>query len=145
MAIWEVWGDPSPPHGLLRPRLRRLARNDIMEETPAAEWSRNDMVEKIFVEVEKQYCVYIMTNHKNSVLYTSVTNDLPRRVYEHKNKLVEGFTRRYNLTRLVYHELCGNIEGAIIREKQIKAGSRQDKVNLIDAVNRDWHDLYNEL
>jgi len=132
VAIWEVWGTPSPPHGLLR-------------LPPAAEWSRNDTVEKIFIEVEKQYCVYIMTNHKNTVLYTGVTNDLQRRVYEHKNKLVEGFTKRYNLTRLVYYELCGDIEGAIIREKQIKAGSRRDKMNLVDSVNRDWYDLYDEL
>ncbi len=86
-----------------------------------------------------------MTNHKNTVLYTGVTNDLQRRVYEHKNKLVEGFTKRYNLTRLVYYESCSNIEGALDREKQIKAGSRQDKISLIDSVNRDWHDLYDEL
>ncbi len=86
-----------------------------------------------------------MTNHKNTVLYTGVTNDLQRRVYEHKNKLVKGFTKRYNLTRIVYYELCVDIEGAIIREKQIKAGSRQDKMNLIDSVNRDWYDLFNEL
>ncbi|MDO8637315.1 MAG: GIY-YIG nuclease family protein [Dehalococcoidia bacterium] len=95
--------------------------------------------------MDKQYYVYIMTNHKNSVLYTGVTNDIQRRVYEHKNKLVKGFTKRYNLTRLVYYELCGDIEGAIIREKQIKAGSRQDKMNLVDSVNRDWHDLSDEL
>jgi len=86
-----------------------------------------------------------MTNHKNSVLYTGVTNDLTRRVYQHKNKLVEGFTKRYNLTRLVYYESCGSIESAIIREKQIKAGSRQDKIKLVDTVNRDWHDLSGEL
>ena len=116
-----------------------------MEETPAAEWSRNDTVEETFIEVEKQYYVYIMTNHKNTVVYTGVTNDLHRRVYEHKNKVVEGFTKRYNLTRLVYYELCGDIEGAIIREKQIKAGSRRDKMNLVDSVNRDWYDLYDEL
>ena len=132
MAIREVWGACFPPHRLLR-------------FPPAAEWSRNDTVEEIFIEVEKQYCIYIMTNHKNTVLYTGVTNDLQRRVYEHKNKLVEGFTKRYNLTRLVYYDLCADIEGAIIREKQIKAGSRRDKMNLIDSVNRDWHDLYNEL
>lgn len=68
-----------------------------------------------------------MTNHKNSVLYTGVTNDLQRRVYEHKNKLADGFTKRYNLNRLVFYEVCGDIEGALIREKQIKGGSRQDK------------------
>ena len=86
-----------------------------------------------------------MTNHTNTVLYTGVTNDLQRRVYEHKNKLVEGFTKRYNLTRLVYFESCSDIEGALIREKQIKAGSRQDKMNLVDSINRDWRDLCNEL
>ena len=95
--------------------------------------------------MQKEYYVYIMTNHKNMVLYTGVTNDLIRRVYEHKNKLVESFTKKYNLTRLVYYEVCGDIEGAITREKQIKGGSRQDKVRLIDSMNRDWHDLYDEL
>ena len=94
--------------------------------------------------MERIYCVYIMTNHKNSVLYTGVTNDLQRRVYEHKNKFIDGFTKRYNLNRLVYFE-CGNdIEGAILREKQIKGGSRQDKINLIESTNRDWRDLSND-
>ncbi len=97
------------------------------------------------MDTEKQYYIYIMTNHKNSVLYTGVTSDLTRRVYQHKNKLVEGFTKRYNLTRLVYYEFCNSIENAIIREKQIKAGSRQDKINLIDNINRDWYDLSGEL
>ena len=95
--------------------------------------------------MDKEYFVYIMTNHKNTVLYTGVTNDLIRRVYEHKNKLVESFTKRYNLTRLVYYESCGDIESAIAREKQIKGGSRQDKIRLIDSIDRDWHDLYDEL
>ncbi|MDO8578340.1 MAG: GIY-YIG nuclease family protein [Dehalococcoidales bacterium] len=93
----------------------------------------------------KQYYVYIMTNHKNSVLYTGVTSNLQNRVFEHKSKLVEGFTKRYNLNRLVYYE-CGNdIEAAISREKQIKGGSRQDKIALIESFNRDWHDLSDEL
>ena len=95
--------------------------------------------------MKRQYYVYIMTNPRNTVLYTGVTNDLQRRVFEHKNKLVDGFTKRYNLTRLVYYEVSDNIEGAILREKQIKAGSRQDKIDLIESVNRDWHDLYDEL
>jgi len=124
-------GCPSPPHRLLRLPLRR---NGLATTRKG-----------VFVKVEKQYYVYIMTNHKNTILYTGVTNNLQRRVYEHKNKLVKGFTKRYNLTRLVYYESCGDIEGAIIREKQIKAGSRQDKINLIDTVNRDWHDLSDEL
>ena len=86
-----------------------------------------------------------MTNHKNSVIYMGVANDLQRRVYEHKNKLVDSFTKRYNLTRLVYYELCGDIEGAITREKQIKGGSRQDKIGLINASNREWRDLFDAL
>ena len=117
-----------------------MARNDTGERRRTA---RNDG--GYLLKVERQYCVYIVTNHQNTVLYTGVTNDLLKRVYEHKNKLVEGFTKKYNLTRLVYYEICTDIECAIIREKQIKAGSRQDKVNLIDSVNRDWYDLYNEL
>ncbi|MBI2849672.1 MAG: GIY-YIG nuclease family protein [Chloroflexi bacterium] len=97
------------------------------------------------MRTQRQYYVYIMTNHKNSVLYTGVTNDLQRRVYEHKNKLLEGFTKRYNLNRLVYFECGEDIGGAISREKQIKGSSRQDKINLIESMNRDWHDLSNEL
>jgi putative endonuclease len=94
---------------------------------------------------EKHFYVYIMTNWKNAVLYTGVTNDLKRRVFEHKEKLVEGFTRRYNLTKLVYYEVAETAEAAIIREKQIKAGSRQKKVELVVGLNKEWLDLYTEL
>ena len=93
----------------------------------------------------KQYYVYIMTNVRNTVLYVGVTNDLLRRVSEHKNALVDGFTKRYHLTRLVYYEVSEDVISAIGREKQIKAGSREDKMRLIESTNRDWHDLYNEL
>jgi putative endonuclease len=93
----------------------------------------------------KQYYVYIMTNSRNTVLYVGVTNDLIRRVYEHKEKLVDGFTKKYNITKLVHYELFEDVENAILREKQIKAGSRQKKIDLIDQTNRDWHDLYDEL
>ena len=86
-----------------------------------------------------------MTNWKNTALYTGVTNDLIRRVYEHKEKLVEGFTKRYNLTKLVYYEVAGNAEAAILREKQLKAGSRQKKVELVEELNKTWSDLYAEL
>ncbi|MEK7464843.1 MAG: GIY-YIG nuclease family protein, partial [Patescibacteria group bacterium] len=75
--------------------------------------------------------VYIMTNRRNTVLYTGVTSDLPRRVSEHKQKLVEGFTKKYNITKLVYYEAFGSIVDAIRREKQIKAGSRKKKLALI--------------
>ena len=83
-----------------------------------------------------------MTNYRNTVLYTGITNDLKRRVYEHKSRLIEGFSKKYNLTKLVYYEVCGDIEGTIIREKQIKGGSRQDKLNLVNAANKEWRDLY---
>jgi putative endonuclease len=86
-----------------------------------------------------------MTNNRNTVLYTGVTNDLKRRVYEHKEKLVEGFTEKYNITKLVYYEVFDNIESAILREKQIKGGSRQKKIELINNMNKEWRDLYEEL
>ena len=86
-----------------------------------------------------------MTNSRNTVLYTGITNDLKRRVYEHKSRLIEGFSKRYNLTKLVYYEVGGDIEGAIIREKQIKGGSRQDKLNLVNGANKEWRDLYCDL
>ena len=82
-----------------------------------------------------------MTNRDNEVIYTGVTNNLARRVYEHKNKLIEGFTTRYNVTKLVYFEECADVNQAIAREKQIKAGSRQKKLGLINAANFNWNDL----
>ena len=95
--------------------------------------------------MDRQYCVYIMTNKRNNVLYTGITNDLKRRVYEHKEKLVNGFTKKYNITKLVYYEVFEGPENAILREKQIKAGSRQKKIHLINSVNRKWLNLYEEL
>jgi putative endonuclease len=86
-----------------------------------------------------------MTNLRNTVLYTGVTNDLIRRVYEHKQKLVAGFTKKYNIVKLVYYEVFQDVENAISREKQIKAGSRKKKILLINSVNREWHDLYDRL
>ena len=95
--------------------------------------------------MNRQYYIYIMTNKRNTVLYTGVTNDLKKRVYEHKEKLVNGFTKRYNITKLVYYEVFENIESAILREKQIKGGSRQKKIELINSMNKEWRDLYEEL
>jgi putative endonuclease len=95
--------------------------------------------------MEKNYYVYIMTNKNNTVLYTGITSDLKKRIYEHREKLVEGFTERYNITKLVYYEIFRDAESAILREKQIKAGSRAKKIELINSLNDDWKDLYNEL
>ena len=86
-----------------------------------------------------------MTNIRNTVLYVGVTNDLIRRVYEHKEKLASGFTKKYNIVKLVYYEVSDDIESAILREKQIKAGSRQKKVQLVNSTNKEWRDLYDEL
>jgi putative endonuclease len=92
-----------------------------------------------------QYYVYIITNKNNRVLYTGITNDLKRRVYEHKEKLVGGFTKKYNVSKLIYYEIYEDPENAILREKKIKAGSRQKKIDLINRVNKEWNDLYGEL
>jgi putative endonuclease len=95
--------------------------------------------------MERQYYVYIMTNERNTVLYTGVTNDLKRRVLEHKNRVKKGSTRRYNVNKLVYFEAGGEIDGVILREKQIKAGSRADKIELINSMNSEWCDLFGDI
>lgn len=94
---------------------------------------------------ERKYYIYILTNKWDTVLYTGITNDLQRRVYERKEKIVEGFSKRYNTDKLVYYEATVSIESAIAREKQIKAGSRAKKIELIRSMNADWKDLYNDL
>ena len=88
----------------------------------------------------KDYYVYIMTN-KSKTLYTGMTNNLNRRVYEHKNKLIEGFTKKYNINKLVYYEMFNNPEDAIRREKQIKGWTRKKKIDLIESINPEWKDL----
>jgi len=92
-----------------------------------------------------QYCVYILTNKNNTVLYTGITNNLYRRVMEHKEVKGSSFTKKFNLTKLVFFECGANVETAIYREKQIKAGSRKDKLDLVNRVNPDWKNLFNEL
>ncbi len=86
-----------------------------------------------------------MTNKNNTVLYTGVTNNLIRRVCEHKEKLTKGFTSKYNVNKLVYFEETNSIDSAIKREKQIKAGSRQKKIDLINFLNPEWKDLYDDI
>ena len=89
--------------------------------------------------------VYIMTNHKGGTLYVGVTNDLVRRVYEHRNKLIDGFTQKYNLTRLVYFEVIEGEFEAIAREKYLKKAFRKIKVSLIEKQNPEWVDLYDSI
>ena len=91
------------------------------------------------------YYVYILTNKSNNVLYTGVTNDLVRRIYEHKNKLIKGFTSKYNANKLVYYEPIGEIVIAIEREKEIKGWKRERKIELIRNKNPKWKDLYDEI
>jgi putative endonuclease len=86
-----------------------------------------------------------MTNAHNTLLYTGVTNDLARRAYEHRNGLGGIFTKKYNVVKLVYYETTDNVYSALAREKQIKGGSRKKKMDLIDSMNAEWNDLYEEI
>lgn len=95
--------------------------------------------------MDKKSYIYIMTNYDETVLYTGVTSDLIKRVYEHKNKLQEGFTNKYNTNKLVYFEVFDSTESAILREKQIKGGSRAKKIKLIKDFNPSWTDLYDTI
>ena len=95
--------------------------------------------------MEKVYCIYILTNQRHTVLYTGVTGDLKSRVHQHREKLLPGFTNRYNVCKLVDYEAGYNASGAIAREKQIKAGSRRKKIELINRLNPEWRDLYEQL
>ena len=92
--------------------------------------------------MNKQYYVYVLTNKSNKVLYVGVTNNLKRRIFEHKNKLVEGFSKKYNLNKLVYYEVTNDVKSAIKREKQLKNWHREWKINLINQYNPSWEDLH---
>jgi len=95
--------------------------------------------------MQKQAYVYLLTNKLNTVIYTGVTSDLQKRVFEHREGLVDGFTQKYNVKKLVYYEVFEEIMSAIEREKQSKAGSRKKKLELILRSNPDFRDLYSEL
>jgi putative endonuclease len=97
-----------------------------------------------YLKIKKMYYVYILTNIRNNVLYVGVTNDLERRVYEHKNKLVEGFTKKYNVNKLVYFEQTSDVNSAIAREKQLKGLLKIKKEKLINEFNPNWKDLSEE-
>ncbi|SDX14096.1 putative endonuclease [Nitrosomonas eutropha] len=93
----------------------------------------------------KDPCVYIMASKRNGTLYTGVTSDLVQRAWQHRESVVEGFTRKYQCKLLIWYEQHGLMESAILREKQIKAGSRARKLALIETLNPDWRDLYEEI
>ncbi|MBM3404407.1 MAG: GIY-YIG nuclease family protein [Bacteroidetes bacterium] len=92
-----------------------------------------------------QFYIYILTNRSNHVLYTGVTNNLKRRILEHKKKKNSGFTSQYNVDKLVYYEVFDSIKDAIYREKQIKAGPRRKKIGLIEGKNKTWRDLFEDM
>ena len=94
---------------------------------------------------EKQPVVYMMASKRNGTLYTGVTSDLPARVWQHKNNVVDGFTQRYGVHKLVYYELHGDMESAILREKRMKKWNRQWKLALIEEDNAEWRDLYDDV
>jgi len=106
--------------------------------TMKGRWSRG-------VKKAKHPTVYIMANRRQGTIYTGVTSDLIQRVYQHKNGHTKGFAARYRCDRLVYFEIFGGMSEAILREKQIKAGARAAKIALIEGVNPDWRDLYDDL
>jgi len=91
------------------------------------------------------YFVYILASKKNGTLYIGVTNDLIKRVWEHKNKFVDGFSEKYSVDKLVYYEIFEEIENAILREKRLKKWNREWKIELIESKNPGWNDLYFEL
>ena len=91
------------------------------------------------------YYVYILTSKRNGTLYIGVTNNLIRRIYEHKNGLIKGFTNKYSVHKLVYYQQCENVESAIQREKQLKVWHRSWKIRLIEETNPEWKDLYDDI
>lgn len=95
--------------------------------------------------VSKTYYIYILASKRNGTLYIGVTNNLVRRVYEHKNDFIKGFTERYGVHTLVYYEQCESADSAIQREKRLKSWHRKWKIRLIEEVNPNWKDLYQEI
>ena len=95
--------------------------------------------------MERQPAIYILSNRPDGTLYVGVTSNLPKRIWQHKSKAVNGFSAKYNLDRLVYYELALDMDAAIAREKQLKEGSRRTKVALIESMNPAWIDLYKRI
>ena len=96
-------------------------------------------------KLDKLFYVYITASKQNGTLYIGVTSDLVKRIYKHKNKMLEGFSNKYDVDKLVYYEMCESASAAITREKQLKKWRRKWKLRLIEEKNPDWNDLYNEI
>ena len=97
------------------------------------------------IMTEKQYYVYILTKARNSTFYVGITSDLPKRIWEHKNEIADGFTKKYGIKTLVYYEVFDDPENAIRREKRLKKWNRAWKMRLIEEMNPDWRDLYDDI
>jgi len=106
--------------------------------------SQLDWESQLYKSKMKNYYVYIITNKPKGTLYIGMTNNLIRRSYEHRNGLIDGFTKKYNLNRLVYFEVFNRVEDAILREKRLKKWNRQWKIDLIEKVNPNWNELYQQ-
>ena len=104
-----------------------------------------ELIPAISIKVLCMYYVYILTNWNNKVLYIGVTNNLHRRMYEHKNKLVDGFTKKYNINKLVYYVAMNDVRSAIEHEKRLKGWRRSKKNDLINSLNPNWNDLYEQI
>lgn len=102
-------------------------------------------IQEVFLPMEKQYFVYILASKKNGTLYIGVTSNLPKRIWEHKNGQVSGFTKRYGIKEIVYFETYSDPESAILREKRLKKWERAWKIRLIEEKNPEWRDLYPEI
>ena len=113
--------------------------------TPPSCWRRPASSRYNYLAMERQPCVYMLTNRRNGTLYVGVTSDLPKRIWQHKNKVVEGFTKKYDLDILVWFELHEIMLSAIEREKAIKCWKRHWKLKAIEALNPDWRDLFKEI
>ena len=95
--------------------------------------------------MDKQYYVYILTKARNSTFYVGMTSDLPKRIWQHKNEISDGFTKKYGIKTLVYYEVFENVEDAIAREKRLKKWNRAWKMRVIEEMNPNWNDLYEEI
>jgi len=113
--------------------------------TPSVIIGLDPIIQNQNIMVPNNYFVYVLASKKNGTLYIGITDDLIKRVYEHKNNLVDSFTKKYNVHQLVYYETTNDIQSAIIREKQLKKWSRKWKLELIEKENPEWKDLYNDL
>ena len=128
-------------------KIKFISKKNLLHHTYSDNYPLSFLEKKLHENLKpmKQPSIYIITNQNNTTLYTGVTSNLIQRIYQHKEKTIDGFSSKYNCNKLVYFEIYDDMENAILREKQIKGGSRQKKIDLIELKNPDWRDLYHEI